>query len=310
MWRARLRNVPGSPFIQVRVGGIVPSMGPTIRRFDPLGDEDPGLVMAIAPVVIQKDGATKCLGTAFCIAAQSGKALYVTAQHVVAEFLPSGLPVGAYQAPPLGGWRPYVLLPKDNPRRLVTAKIEAVALCLNRNDIAVCTVDLSDADIAPEQATALQATMRRPQEGEKCVAFGYGGMEANENRFSGPLEASLATVVEVYPVNRGGHVDFPSFRTDAYYPFGMSGGPIIGESDNRVMGVVSEGFNEGTRVAYGAIFAAVLAAEVDLPDEEGVLHVRSFQDLSDHGLVDVTGPDVKVNRTDDASSLEWPDEAG
>jgi hypothetical protein len=104
-------------------------------------------------------------------------------------------------------------------------------------------------------------------------------------------------------------LSFPCFRTDAYYPSGMSGGPILGEKDNRVFGVVSDSYQQELQTAYGAIYAAILPAEVQLPDKAGGSRVFSYQGLADEYLVDTDDVEVKVKRTDDESSLEWPDGA-
>jgi hypothetical protein len=304
--------------LRFREDGTLRPVGADLPSFDPAGDDpdDPILAMAIAPVVMRDARGVRGLGTSFCIAAlPSGKALYVTAQHVVAEFLPAELTEGVHHGI-LPGCEPFLLLPGVADARAHEAiPISAVAACVNNNDIAICTVDLSASGIPMQRAVTLQVTMGRPREGEKCVGFGYGDMKAGDlvpdqpdkREWYGPLRGSRAVVEEVFPSGRDRVLlPFPCFRTSAYYASGMSGGPIF-RDDGRVVGVVSDSYGPENRTAHGAIFAAILAAEFRLPDENGEPRVFSFQELTDLDHIDVDDAEVNVRRTEDESSLEWPD---
>ena len=149
-----------------------------------------------------------------------------------------------------------------------------------------------------------------------CFALGYGDMttgvavpNSDHLHWSGPAYAARSVIEEVHTGGRDrSKLSFPCFRTNAFYAFGVSGGPIIREVDGRVIGVVSASWQEEARLAYGAIFAAILGSGIKLPDTSGELCKFDFQALADNNLVDTDDVMPAMWRTDDGCVIVWADE--
>jgi hypothetical protein len=277
---------------------------------------------AVSPVVTRAQHGFSALGTAFCIAAglRNHKALYVTARHVVNELLPTEAPIEQWMLVPIAK-EPYVLLPSvirpglDRSDPLICARIEQFSVCGAHSDIAVLRVDHAEVDPPPNGAPSFPLSVAEPKLGETCCALGYPEMprgpagehqeiiedEAGGLAWNVHPRASQTTIEEILPAGLGEtQRAFPSFRTGAYFPSGMSGGPII-RQDGRVIGVVAHGYGRETRLSFGAVMAAIIRASVRLYDSTGTLQVVDFPTLARQKLVDVD--DSRVTWT--GTSLNW-----
>ncbi len=277
--------------------------------------------VAVAPVIIREaTGVFRGLGTAFCISLlMSGKAIYVTAAHVVSEFAPTKVEGQKFAVVrPLGGREPFLVVPRslrkpDDAYALQAIRIESVWVVVH-NDIAVITVDLSDFEFAPADALVFGLGLDPPVIGDECCAIGYSSMETyravddpNTVTWQGPLHASQATIEAIHPSGRDrAMLTFPCFRTSAFYAPGMSGGPIV-SSDGRVLGVVSASFERGGGTAYGALMGSILESELRLPTENGEMEDFDFPSLIADKVVKTDNTSIVLNRDTDGLSLSWPD---
>jgi len=277
--------------------------------------------LAVAPVIIREaTGAFRGLGTAFCISMlMSGKAIYVTAAHVVSEFAPTKLEGHKFAVGrPREGREPFLVVPRslknpDDAFALQAIRIESVWLT-HHNDIAVITVDLSDFEFAPTDAVVFGLGLDPPVVGDDCCAIGYSSMatdrpadDPNTMTWQGPLQASRGTIEEIHPSGRDrAMLTFPCFRTSAFYASGMSGGPIV-SSDGRTIGVVSASFERGGGTAYGALMGSILESELRLPTENGEMEGFDFPSLIGDKVVKTDNTSIALNWDADGLSLSWPD---
>jgi len=279
--------------------------------------------LAIAPVIIREaTGAFRGLGTAFCISMlTSGKAIYVTAAHVVSEFAPTApedhkFAVGS----PREGREPFLVVPRslknpDDAFALQAIRVEGVWLT-NHNDIAVITVDLSNFEFAPTDAVVFGLGLAPPVVGDDCCAIGYSSMATDRPAdhpstmtWQGPLQASQGTIEAIHPSGRDRvMLTFPCFRTSAFYASGMSGGPIV-SSDGRTIGVVSASFERGGRTAYGALMGSILESGLRLPIENGEVEDFDFPSLIGDKVVKTDNTSIVLSWDADGLSLTWPDHA-
>ncbi len=276
----------------------------------------------MAPVIIRDRRGVCGLGSAFCVAALSSrKALYVTAQHVVDEFVSPIQHDDYAKIQTREGREPFLLLPRGlvdpaDVRALQGVRIEQVWLAQNHNDLAMLTVDLSGFNYPPTAAVMFHLALAPPSVGDACCALGYADMvvghpsseDANTSQWQGPLHASQAVIEEVHPSGRDrAMLSFPCFRTSAFYAPGMSGGPIA-RPDGRIVGVVSTSYERGIQTAYGALIGAIIGARMRLPDDDGQPVDLDFPSLQALGVVSTDEIATTLDRTDDGASLEWPSE--
>jgi serine protease Do len=93
----------------------------------------------------------------------------------------------------------------------------------------------------------VRVSLGAPADGSKCLALGYSGLTTRDladgiGELRAPLHGSHGEIEEVHPSRRDrSFIDFPCFRTSAWYASGMSGGPVFAE-DGNVVGLVSLDF--------------------------------------------------------------------
>ena len=153
--------------------------------FRPVDPTSPDLRVAVVPVIVRDERGVRGLGSAFCVAMfVSGKALYVTARHVVSDALPEPIPEG-YTRVSLSGGELFLLLPGGlgsiaEANALQGVLIEDISLAPNHSDIALVTVDISDFSYPPTTATVFRLALSRPVIGQKCCAVGYADMASGQ----------------------------------------------------------------------------------------------------------------------------------
>ena len=182
MWHRERMPLPTG--LEIRIGGEVSRGDRAVLGNGIFAMDDAAPVrMAIAPVVVSIDNGAnfRGVGTAFCIAAPpSGKAVYVTAEHVASELIPPGLPDGAHRTGFRDGSTAWLLLPARESRALVRVRIEAVTIAGKFSDLALLRVepwlrrarrrsDPARDDGAPEgRGGVLRARIRRHDDGGGC----------------------------------------------------------------------------------------------------------------------------------------------
>jgi hypothetical protein len=278
----------------------------------------PDLRVAVAPVILRTPQGVRGCGTSFCISAlASGKAIYVTARHVVSAFIPQ-VASGFSRVRLPDGHEPFLLIPRDvstpaAAQALHGVRIEDVSLAPEHNDIALLIVDLAGFEFPPTSAIMFHLALAPPVVGEKCCALGYSEMSVGESAqpapdtfgWQGPLHASQSVIEEVHGAGRDrSMMTFPSFRTSAFYESGMSGGPIA-RTDGRIVGVVSTSFGPDAGTAYGALMGSIIEMGVKLPSDAGEIEEFDFQRLINHNLVSVDDTTVTLNRSPEGASLNW-----
>jgi len=109
----------------------------------------------------------------------------------------------------------------------------------------------------------------QPQAGERVMAMGFADLDLDK-REEGPdraiqqyLHASVGEIFEVNPVRRDSARPWPTFRVEAEWPGGMSGGPVFNEAGH-VVGIVSTGL-VGGGVGTATLFAGWSIARSLLP---------------------------------------------
>lgn len=151
-----------------------------------------------------------------------------------------------------------------------------------------------------------------PAVGENCLALGYSTMRiGNLSGLNGHLDIGLSSsrgkIEEVHPSFRDNvKVTFPSFRTDALYSRGMSGGPVLGTS-GRVIGIVStcmESSEKGIpHTSYCALVAGLFELDVPVGEDSEI----TLAGLRDAGLVVAEGVRTVIARADRRATVSWPE---
>jgi hypothetical protein len=170
------------------------------------------------------------------------------------------------------------------------------------SDVALLVATFPD-DIAPPITWPLRVA--RPRIGTTCVALGYTRMELEEHSWRFQFASACGTITEIWWSKGDGVNDFPSFRTDAYYPSGLSGGPVIDE-DGYVIGVVSNSWEPGRGHCSPLVALAELALETTKADGES-RHVR-FGDLLGTDAVSAVGEGFTISRSTEGVEIHWLEE--
>ena len=240
-------------------------------------------------------------GSAFCVAAfESGEVVFATAKHVIDELVDN---------PELEA---FVLLPsgletEEERRSLIGVRVDQIALAEAYSDAALMVANPRRSELTViSRLTSIPISFGQPQVGEYCMALGYP-QPPGSNDYK--LVASRGTIEEVHPHRRDNVMStFPSFRTDALYKHGMSGGPIMG-TNGRAIGITSHGTEADERefiVGYGASIATIAELKLDLQDSSGAIQEVSVAQLAAMGFLgDKSEPAVTLHRADDGATLTW-----
>lgn len=290
--------------------------GDSVNKF-PLSDSESGfftfgqipedLRRSIVPLVEMSrtdEGAAVItpIGTAFVIAElPSGQALLATAGHNITEGVQ------------IGGSNLVILLPKQGANlgglALQGLIVSGVSVAESSSDVALMTTAINDSVARP---ALIPLSLEIPQVGENCLALGYSELtigEPTELEANGQirLSSSRGAIEEVFRSRRDSvKVTYPSFRTDAFYEQGMSGGPVL-SSRGGAMGLVStcmqSNDDEVPHTSHVALTAGLL--ELTIP-EEGDTEVK-VADLMHAGRVRVSGERTTVTRSGGIVKVTWPD---
>ena len=151
----------------------------------------------------------------------------------------------------------------------------------------------------------MQLSFEAPVIGETCVAMGYP--QTSEDALQHELLASWGRIDDVFPSERGGQVNYPSFQTSGLHLPAMSGGPVIDER-GRVVGVISTGWDFSDMgeepLGYAALTGALLELRVNLPTEEGV-RATSVAEIVGTGLLGETGHVTFSRDAEERALLQW-----
>ncbi len=178
------------------------------------------------------------------------------------------------------------------------------------SDVAIMVAELHE-NVAPPRIMRLG--LEPPVLGENCLSVGYPKIEvgrAVETKATGSVAlcTSRGRIEEVHESRRDSSlVTFPSFRTGALYPPGMSGGPVISVA-GRVIGVVSTGMTASDGIpatAYCALSAGLI--ELEIPVEGTRMTVaEAIENGSVPVLGDESTPATTLTRDDDSiATITW-----
>lgn len=188
------------------------------------------------------------IGTAFLIGRlPTGEALFVSARHnVPASVLEHRGNLVA-------------MLPKASstgPKpELQGTIVTGVSMAETSSDVALLVAPVDDTVRVP---ALTPLSLEQPQVGQNCLALGYSEMVIGQQVSLSAdalirLSSSRGKIEEVHPSHRdNAKITFPSFRTDALYAHGMSGGPVISAAlSSHAIGIVStcmESIEDGSHI--------------------------------------------------------------
>lgn len=257
----------------------------------------------VVPVAFAYNGKSIAIqGSAFCVAkVENDQAIFVTAKHVIEPILDN---------PEI---RAHVLLPNgpetNGHRSLMGVEIFGISAAETHNDAALLIANTRKVNRLNAELFRLfvmRVKFTEPQIGQPCMALGYP-QEPGTSDYK--MYASRGIIEETHPTRRDRSLStFPTFRTDALYKHGMSGGPVI-DTSGRAIGLISHGYEAGEAenvTGYGACLGAILEMQVPLLDTEGKVNDTSVIQLADMGyLSSVNDPPTTLRRTDDGITLSW-----
>ena len=253
-----------------------------------------GLLSTVVPIMFRRNRFDLSLeGTAFCIGTlTNGEAIFVTARHVVAKLADTDTIQAAYIMLPRSG-EPWSAL------NLHAIPFKVLSTADTHNDVAAFVVNVDD-DLETNglEIKTLPVNVSKPVVGAKFVGFGY---PQEKGRLSFTMLAGQGNIEEVHPGRRdSSFVTWPSFRMDADFDFGTSGGPVLDE-DGRVIGVVS---TSSHGFSYAALIGSATELKIDLHGVDGRLGEISVEDLMTMDVIVKTGS-MSLRRTTDGVVIEW-----
>lgn len=261
-----------------------------------------GLSTTVVPILLRLNAVPPSIyGTAFCLAQfASGDTIFATAKHVIAELVDTQ----SLQA--------FVLLPKtlenhEDRNSLTGVTIHQIALAEGYSDVALVVANPKRSELpVVSDLKPLPVTFGSPQVGEYCMSIGYP-QEPGSNAYE--MMASRGVIEEVHPRRRDSVLStFPSFRTNAQYKHGMSGGPII-DIRGRVIGLISHGTEADDPenvTGYGASIGAMIELKLDLEDDNGNVQEFAIPQLAEMGFLGSKKDEaITLRRDDDGVTLIW-----
>jgi hypothetical protein len=134
--------------------------------------------------------------------------------------------------------------------------------------------------------------------GAEFVGFGY---PQEKGVLSFTMVAARGTIEEIHPHKRdSSFVTWPSFRMDADFDFGTSGGPVL-DDDGHVIGVVS---TSSHGFSYAALVGGLTELKVDLHGVDGHLGELSIKDLMTMDVIATKGQAI-LRRDADGVMIDW-----
>lgn len=261
-----------------------------------------GLSAAVVPVGFRRAGDQDSFeGTAFCLATlQNGEVIFATARHVIEDIIEDA------------SIQIFLLLPKElaqieKPTAWEGIAVRRISAALTNSDIALLVADVADHGYDLDKFKYFPVTLGKPQVSQQCLGLGY---PQTQGTASFDMRASQGTIEEIHPNRRDIALStFPSFRTNALYMPGMSGGPIV-DNDGGLIGIISHGTDSSDPdiivTGYGASIPAIAELGVELHNETGDLQEFTVPQLVAMGAIRQRDQSiVRLNRADNGVTLTW-----
>lgn len=217
--------------------------------------------------------------------AASGKAILRDGVRLCALEL-EGIGFGTFRLPE-DAWRPLSGL---SAPCAVESKPFQYPEIVNSFELAALTIEHSTKKPAATKYLSIDLRRWKPTIGERVLALGFADldkgepMESDDRAISQYLFGSFGNIIEIDKPDPGNKRAWPSFRVDASWPGGMSGGPVFNETGN-VIGMVSTGFShlEGDATATATYFSAWSVPSQYLPsiDPDNPGHIFGFAVLDE-----------------------------
>jgi hypothetical protein len=214
----------------------------------------------------------------------------------------------------IGGSNLVILLPRPGanlggPAALQGLIVSGVAVAESSSDVAQMTTAIDDSVLRP---ALIPLSLEIPQVGENCLALGYSELTIGEPTELEAnalirLSSSRGKIEEVYRSRRDSvKVTYPSFRTDAFYEQGMSGGPVLSIRGGAI-GLVSTCMESNDDETPHTSHVALTAGLLELAVPEGGDTEVKVADLMHAGRVRVSGEPTTVTRSEGIVTVAWPD---
>lgn len=253
-----------------------------------------GLLSTIVPIVFRRRRFDLSLeGTAFCIGTlANGEAIFVTARHVLKELAETD-----------GIDAAYIMLPRSrepwSALNVHAVPLKVLSTADTHSDVAAFVVNVDDdTQTRGLEIKMLPVNVSEPVVGAELVGFGY---PQKKGVLSFTMRAARGTIEEVHPRKRdSSFVTWPSFRTDADFDFGTSGGPVL-DGDGHAIGIVS---TSSHGFSYAALIGGLMELKVDLHGVDGSLGELSIKDLMTMGVIATRGQAV-LRRDADGVEIDW-----
>ncbi|MGE3675826.1 MAG: serine protease [Polyangiaceae bacterium] len=185
------------------------------------------------------------------------------------------------------------------------------------------TIDVAALAIVPEDPNTfstwpqLALNAEYPNVGDTVTGIGFPNtttrvMPANEAKVAIAPTSMSGVVVDVHHEKRDGYMlTFPCFQTNAKFPSGASGGPVV-DSEGRVCGVICssiDGCAGDDHVSYASAVWPALALALDVPlgvDEPQKTTPYTLKSLADAGQLEVHRLDrVRVVQEHGSCRASW-----
>lgn len=188
------------------------------------------------------------------------------------------------------------------------------------------TIDIAALTVFPDERELLEVgewpvlelDMDYPVVGDPVVGVGLPGtrtrvLEGDEARLVIQPSVMPGKVIDVHYRQREGYMlKFPCFQTDARFPSGASGGPVL-DAAGRVRGVVCTSFDDdgdAEAISYASAIwpALALAMDVRIGDERPARRVAPYplKDEADRGNLHVRNLErVEVAREHGSWNARW-----
>lgn len=227
----------------------------------------------------------------------NGEVVFATANHVIRQLIDD---------PEIGA---FLLLPMDltsEPISLASLPIRSISAAETHNDVALLMVNVADGRLAVTDLKWLPVAFGQPQIGQYCVGLGYPQTQGD---VSYGMQASRGAIEEIHRNRRDTVLStFPSFRTNALYKPGMSGGPIV-DINGSVIGIIAHGTEADDPefvTGYGASIGAMGELRIRLHNQAGELQELTVPELVERGVLkQADGAILRLDRDENGVTLTW-----